>query len=138
MPPGMSAGRMAKASQTVTERRSPSGSMESMQVQFGDTRIELSRPLPGRPDLIVVRDGAGRLAILGDGSPVLDPEQYAATMRQQDRLMRAGQCPNGCGPLSDFSGRDVTVTRSTRCRACGFIGSHGFDVPIAKGAPRND
>jgi len=36
-------------------------------VQFDDTRIELSRPLADRPDVIVVMTDDGRRAILGDG-----------------------------------------------------------------------
>ena len=36
-------------------------------VQLDDTRIELSRPLADRPDVIVVMTDDGRRAILGDG-----------------------------------------------------------------------
>jgi hypothetical protein len=39
----------------------------SMSVQLGDTRVELSRPIPSRPDVIVVMTDDGRRAILGDG-----------------------------------------------------------------------
>jgi hypothetical protein len=53
-------------------------------VQFDDTRIELSRPLPDRPNVIVVMTDDGRRAILGDGEEppvmIMPPADFAALL----------------------------------------------------------
>jgi len=49
----------------------------STSVQLGDTRVELSRPIPERPDVIVVMTDDGRRAVLGDGQDFV----FAADIR---------------------------------------------------------
>ncbi len=85
--------------------------------------------------MILVTTNDGRVAVLGDGDPIpalAGVELARAWSLEQDRRMRAGLCPNGCGPLHDSCTRPAPspVTRSTKCGRCGFIGQHSADVPV--------
>ena len=53
-------------------------------VQLDNVRVELSRPLKDRPDVIFIATSDGRRAILGDGRDPFSVDEY----RQIDRQNR--------------------------------------------------
>ena len=119
-------------------------------VQLDDTRIELSRPLADRPDVIVVMTDDGRRAILGDGREFVmagDLEALWEAMNTRGREReRADKCPLGsvtpARKVAAYDGqmesgrRELSIVVSLSAMGCGAAATVGKASVLPVPAPR--
>ena len=56
-------------------------------VKLENTIVELSQPLPERPDVILIQTDDGRTSIIGDGQDPFTAKEYRQMDRQSDEYL---------------------------------------------------